>query len=236
MQCHPRDDYIRRHFGENFTQDETYYILDCKPGAGVYLGFQEGVDRDEFHAALRRSHDEATPLDVHRFVNVEPAKKHDLFLIPGGTIHGSGKNNLVLEISATPYIFTFKMYDWMRMDLDGKPRPLNIERAMDNLYFERQGAAVKETLVSKPRVVAEGDGWRQVHLPTHPAQFFDVHRHEFSTEVSLHTDGSAQVMSLVEGSTVSARDGGRRAAEVQLRGNLRRARGGPILQADLGER
>ena len=202
LQCHPRPEYIRKHFGESFTQDETYYILDCRPGAKVYLGFQKGINPVEFRSALENSLHRAIPVDVPRFVNTVSAHKHDLFLIPHGTIHCSGANNLVLEISATPYIFTFKMYDWMRLDLDGCPRPLNIQRAFDNLYFERQGKRVEEELLSRPRVIARGDGWQRVHLPTHAQQFYDVERFEFSRAVEVATDGSPQVMSLVEGSTV----------------------------------
>lgn len=203
VQCHPRPEYIRQHFGENFTQDETYYILDCKPGARVYLGFKKDIDPGVFRAELERSRNQGVEIDVDRYVNSEPAHKHDLFLIPNGTIHCSGADNLVLEISATPYIFTFKMYDWMRLDLDSKPRPLNIERAFDNLYFEREGERVREELVSKPYVLKEGLGWRLIHLPTHPEHFYDVHRFEFVDSIEATTDGSCHVMNLVEGQSVT---------------------------------
>jgi mannose-6-phosphate isomerase class I len=202
LQCHPRPEYIRRHFGETFTQDETYYILDCTPAAHVYLGFKEDINPQAFRAALERSRREAAPVDVERFVQCLPARRHDLFLIPNGTIHCSGVNNLVLEISATPYIFTFKMYDWMRLDLDGRPRPLNIERAFENLYFERKGARVQTELIAKPRLLQAADGWRLIHLPTHPDHFYDVHRLEFEDRVEVATDDSGQVMSLVEGESI----------------------------------
>jgi mannose-6-phosphate isomerase class I len=199
LQCHPRPDYIRQHFGENFTQDETYYILDCQPGAQVYLGFQADIDPLAFRTALEHSFIEAVPLDVARFVHAEPAHRHDLFLIPNGTIHCSGSNNLVLEISATPYIFTFKMYDWLRLDLEGKPRPLNIERAFDNLTFERKGKRVQAELVSRPVLLDKGEDWRLLHLPTHAEHFYDIHRFEFSRTVEAAMQGSVHILMLVEG-------------------------------------
>jgi mannose-6-phosphate isomerase class I len=199
VQCHPHPDYIRRHFGEMFTQDETYYILDCAPDARVYLGFRDELDPAAFRAVLEYSQANGVAIDIDTFVNSEPAHKHDLFLIPHGSIHCSGIDNLVLEISATPYIFTFKMYDWMRRDLEGKLRPLNIARAFDNLVFERRGARVREELVSRPYVLHHGDGWRIVHVPTHPDHFYDVHRLEFERDVVVEMDGSCHVLSLVEG-------------------------------------
>ena len=205
VQCHPRPEYIRAYFGETFTQDETYYILESTPTARVNLGFQAGVDPAAFKAALLHSASTAEPVDIPRFVMNFPAQKHDLFLIPAGTVHGSGEGSLVLEISATPYIFTFKMYDWLRLDLDGKPRSLNVERAFENLSFDRQGERVERELISHPRLLREGLGWRVLHLPTHPHHFYDVHRYEFNASVDLETggaDGSCHVLSLVEGTQV----------------------------------
>lgn len=202
LQCHPRANFIRRHFGELFTQDETYYILACEPGAQVYLGFRRDIDPDAFREALEQSAAESVEVDVEAFVQTLPAEKHDLFLIPSGTVHCSGAGNMVLEISATPYIFTFKMYDWLRLDLEGRPRPLNIERAFENLRFDRKGTRVRDELVATPVVREEGPGWQLVHLPTHSEHFYDVHRFDFEDAVEAATDGSPHVLSLVEGQSI----------------------------------
>ena len=202
IQCHPRLKYIRDMFGENITQDETYYILDCKDDAAVYLGFQQDIDPEKFRTVLETSQAENKPVAIKNYVQSHRAKKHDLFLIPNGTVHSAGAGNLVLEISATPYIFTFKMYDWLRLDLDGKPRPINIEHAFNNLYFERKGKAVEEELIAKPKVLEAGNDYLVMHLPTHAEHFYDVHRLEFTGSVAIENQDCCHVLMLVEGKSI----------------------------------
>lgn len=208
IQCHPRFDYIRQHFGETFTQDETYYILDCKPEAAVYLGFQQGVAQEALRGVLEASQESGQPVAIEQYVQKHSAKKHDLFLIPNGTVHSAGKDNLVLEISATPYIFTFKMYDWVRLGLDGKPRPISIPEAFDNLDFTRQGSRVQEELISKQSVIATGSDWQLLQLSTHPDHFYAVQRFEFETVVDIPTHNTCLIMMLVEGERITVQTGG----------------------------
>jgi len=202
VQCHPTEEYIKKEFGMPFTQDETYYILDCKEGAEVYLGLQDDVEAENFEKVLINSAESGNKIDIFRYVQHHPAKKHDLFLIPNGTIHASGKNNMVLEISSAPYIFTFKMYDWQRLDLDGRPRPLNILHGMKNLNFDRKGAKVGAELLCKPQQVEKNADFILEQLPTHPVQFYDIQRYTLTTEITVETGNKCQVWMLVEGKSV----------------------------------
>jgi mannose-6-phosphate isomerase class I len=202
IQCHPRLDYIRRHFGERFTQDESYYILDCRPGSRVWLGFQEGVDPQDFRQALEDSLHQQKPVEIEQYVQLLPTHRHDYFLIPAATVHAAGVNNLVLEISATPYIFTFKLYDWLVKDLNGELRPLHLEHGFNNLDFHRRGSRVQQELISRPEELELGPGWKVERLPTHPEHFYAVFRFEFSRSIEWETGGSFNVLNLVEGESI----------------------------------
>ena len=202
IQCHPTLEYIQKNFGEKYTQDETYYIMDCKDDAQVYLGFQHDIDPDEFHDALQNSLKNDQVLPVEQYIQRFPSKKHDLFLIPNGTVHSSGKNNLVLEISATPYIFTFKMYDWLQKDSQGNNRPINIQHAFNNLDFERKGSRIASEFISTPKILNQGQDWTLIHLPTHNKHYYDIHRYEFDSEIDVETEGKCHILMLVEGSKI----------------------------------
>ncbi|SEW51530.1 class I mannose-6-phosphate isomerase [Chitinophaga arvensicola] len=208
IQCHPRTAYAKAYFGENFTQDETYYILDCEPDANVYLGFHEKINPEQFRTALIAAQEKGTELEVEKYIQKFQAHKHDLFLIPNGTVHASGKNNMVLEISSTPYIFTFKMYDWLRLGLNGQPRPINIDHAMNNLYFDRKGDYVTEKLISQPVVEEEWEGGRKVKLPTHEEHFYNVYRYEFTGSITIATNNQCHLCMLVEGEKISVESDG----------------------------
>lgn len=203
LQCHPTLEYMRDNFGEQITQDETYYIMDSEPDAEVYLGFQENINPDQFQAEMKECEKSGKEADVKKYVQTFTSKKHDLFLIPAGTIHCSGKNNMVLEISNTPYIFTFKIYDWQRLDLDGKPRTLNVDRAFKNLDFERKGSIIKDAFISKSETIEEGENWKVVNLSTHDTHLYSVHRLEFEKTIPVQTGNRFHVLNLVEGDSVN---------------------------------
>lgn len=209
IQCHPRPAYAKEHFGENFTQDETYYILDCEQDAAVYLGFQDQIDPEEFKTALVDAQENGIEMEVEKYVQKFSAHKHDLFLIPSGTIHASGKNNMVLEISSTPYIFTFKQYDWLRVGLNGQPRPINIEHGMNNLCFDRKGDYVANKLISHPVVEEEWEGGRKIQLPTHEEHFYSVYRYEFTGSIRINTNNQCHICMLVEGEKISVGSDGK---------------------------
>ncbi len=209
LQCHPKPNFIQQQFLEKFTQDETYYMLDAADDAKVYLGFQNDIDKEEFHQALLQSDRQGTTIEIEKYVQVHPAKKHDLFLIPHGTIHCSGKNGMVLEISSTPYIYTFKMYDWMRKDLDGNPRPLNISRGMQNLNFECKGKKVQEDYISKQTIIKSGADWKIVQLRTHALHFYAIYRLEFKNSLNVETKGQCHILNLVEGAKIKIITGNR---------------------------
>ena len=199
LQVHPTTQYIRDTFGIYYTQDESYYLLDAEEGATVFLGLKTGVNPKEMIGALQESQNTGKPFEAEKYVNRWPAKKHDHFLIPNGTIHCSGAGAMVLEISATPSIFTFKLWDWGRLGLDGLPRPINIGHGSHVIQWERQTEFTRDNLVNQIKPVAEGDGWREERTGLHENEFIETRRHWFTKLVTHHTDGGVNVLNVIEG-------------------------------------
>jgi mannose-6-phosphate isomerase class I len=199
FQVHPLTEYIQQHFGMHYTQDESYYMLDAGPEAGVYLGLREKVNRVEMARDLEIAQAGGTPFPAEKYANRFPAKKHDHFLIPAGTVHCSGAQSMVLEISATPYIFTFKMWDWGRLGLDGKPRPIYLQHGLANVQWDRDTAWTKQNLVNHFEPVSSGDGWREERTGLHEREFIETRRHWFTKTVPHDTRGGVNVLNLVEG-------------------------------------
>lgn len=199
LQVHPTTQYIRDTFGMSYTQDESYYILDEKEDATVYLGVKTGIDSSDMIADLQEAQDTGETFETEKYVNIFPTKKHDHFLIPSGTIHCSGKNSMVLEISATPYIFTFKLYDWGRLGMDGEPRAINIEHGSKVIQWCRDTEYCLENLVGQVELIAEGDGWSEERTGLHKNEFIETRRHWFSKKVTHKTGDSVNVLNLIEG-------------------------------------
>lgn len=199
LQVHPITEYIQEQFGIHYTQDESYYLMDCNKEAKVYLGLKEGVDKVKMIADLKNANNGGTPFDADKYAESWPVKKHDHVLIPAGTVHCSGKGCMVLEISATPYIFTFKLWDWGRLGLDGKPRPINIDHGANVIQWDRVTSWTNANLINQVEVVNENTNWIEEKTGLHDREFIETRRHWSKKKVLHQTNGGVNVLCLVEG-------------------------------------
>lgn len=202
LQVHPLTEYIQNTFGMHYTQDESYYILDCAEETCVYLGLKEGIDKDEMLSALERAQSGEEVFDAGKYVNRWPVKKHDHLLIPAGTIHCSGANTMVLEVSATPYIFTFKLWDWGRLGLDGRPRPVHIQHGRHVIAWDRTTNWVKENLVNQIETVREEPGCKEEKTGLHEREFIETRRYTLCRKETYGNDGSVSMCNVVDGEGV----------------------------------
>lgn len=200
LQVHPTETYIHEHFGMPYTQDESYYMLHCERGSSMFLGLKEGIERDAMREALYEANAGESTFPADDFVARWPTARHDHFSIPAGTVHCSGEGNVVLEISATPYIFTFKLWDWGRTGLDGRPRPIHLEHGLANIQWDRTEPWVRRELIDQATEVNRGEGWREERTGLHATQFLETRRHWFTQSVPHDTNGTLHVLNLVAGS------------------------------------
>jgi mannose-6-phosphate isomerase class I len=199
LQVHPTRAYIQEHFGMDYTQDESYYFLETGDDACVYLGTCKDVNAAQMITDLEEAQNGSSDFDAEKYVNKLPVRKHDHILIPAGTVHCSGKNAVVLEISATPYIFTFKLWDWGRLGLDGKPRPISIEHGKKVIDWNRDEDWVKENLFNNITEISVNGHSREESTGLYSTQFIETRRHWFDAGVTHYTHGNLNVVNLVEG-------------------------------------
>lgn len=198
LQVHPIIDYIQQNFGMHYTQDESYYILDAKDDACVYLGIKEDVDKNDLISALKDGQ-KGKVFEADKYINKFKVKKHDHISIPAGTIHCSGKNSMVLEISSTPYIFTMKLWDWGRVGLDGLPRPVHLEHGEKVIQYDRKTKWVEKNLLHQEKIISQTDGILEEKTGLNELEFIETRRHWFDRAVKHYTNGSVNVLNLVEG-------------------------------------
>jgi mannose-6-phosphate isomerase class I len=201
VHCHPQPEYMSRVFGWPYTQHETYYVMETSGGRSIYLGLHEDVDVPTFNAQAHAAAHDGVPFDITDHVQEHPATAHQLYLVPAGTPHGSGEGNVVLEISATPYLYSLRFYDWLRRDAAGRQRPVHVEHAFRNLDATRQGKAVHEQLIQDARALRTGDAWCEELIGALPEMFFEVRRLVLDEggRAPLRTVGSFHVWTVVEG-------------------------------------
>lgn len=199
LQVHPLKEYIREKFGMNYTQDESYYFMEAKDDAYVYLGLKENIVPEAMMHELQNAQNDGSLFEAEKYVQKWHVKKHDHVSIPAGTVHCSGADTVVLEISATPYIFTFKLWDWGRMGLDGKPRPISLEHGKNVIQWDRTKNWTEENIINQVENLGSGDGWREERTGLDEYSFIETRRHWFNKHVTHNTNGVVNVLNLVEG-------------------------------------
>ena len=203
LQVHPTDEYIKEYFNMPYSQNESYYMLDVNPKEDpiTFLGFKDSIKKDDFINALSLAQ-KTGEINIEDYVNKIHVKKHDHLLHPSGVIHSSASGCMVLEISSTPYIFTFKLWDWGRLGLDGKPRPINIEHGANVLNFDYKTNKVMNELVNAFEIINDNDEYTEIHTGLHRTeQFIETRRFTIKTNkgVKINCNGSVNQLNLVEG-------------------------------------
>jgi len=204
VHCHPRAKDMAEVFGWSYPQHETYYVMVGGKDSVIYLGLSADASLEEFQRRAYEADKHGVEFDIGRFVQTFPAEQHQLFMVPAGTPHGSGAGNVVLEISATPYLYSLRFYDWLRRDNDGAQRPVHVEHAFRNLNRNRRGCAIGHDLVQHPRITLHGDGWHEELLGTLPEMFFEVRRLAIARDAQAcrQTGDRFHVLNLVDGDEV----------------------------------
>ena len=201
IQCHPDADYVVTNHRELGRQDESYYVVAAGQGACTYLGFKEKDSCEKFFALADRAQHTGELIDYKKYINSVRSFPGTQVMIPAGTVHASGRNQVVLEIgSLTVGSYTYKLYDYQRLDSNtGKPRPIHLEMGRRVIHPERTADYVAENLVNHGYTVREGDGWREFVVGEHDLLYFSLRNESIEKTIDDDTQDDFHVLALVDG-------------------------------------
>ena len=212
IQCHSGGEYNVKNYNEFGRQDESYYVVVTGHGAKTFIGFRDDADIPQFFRDIEAADTEHKPCDYMKYVSYEESKPGLQVMLPAGTIHSSGRNQVILEIgSLTIGSYTYKMYDYLRLDFDGKQRPIHTRLGEENVRQDRRYSVIHdpdspEYIVQKPRLAASGEGWEEYILGENPQVYFSLRRLEFEKKCEQDTGGKLfHVLTLVDGDAVRVR-------------------------------
>ena len=204
IQCHPDGPYVTSRHGELGRQDESYYICVTGQGAKTYLGFQQADSCQEFFAKAREAERTGETIDYERYIHAVPSVPGTQVMIPAGTVHASGRNQVILEIgSLTVGSYTYKLYDYQRTDPQtGLRRPIHLKMGAEVIHGERTKEWVDAELVNHGSVLREGPDWKEIIVGEHDLLYFSLRNLIFAHQVEDDTCGTFHVLALVVGEKV----------------------------------
>lgn len=212
IQCHSGAKYNIENFNEFGRQDESYYVCVTGHDAKTFIGFRDDADIPQFFKEIEDADTKHIPCDYMKYVSYEESKPGLQVMLPAGTIHSSGRNQVILEIgSLTIGSYTYKMYDYLRLDFDGKQRPIHTQLGELTVNQDRRTSVIHdpespEYIVQKPRLDVAGDGWEEYILGENPQMYISLRRLEFEKQCEQDTKGEKfHVLALVDGEHVRVR-------------------------------
>lgn len=212
IQCHSGGEFNVKNYNEFGRQDESYYVVVTGQDAKTFIGFRDDADIPAFFREIEAADTEHKPCDYLKYVSYEESKPGLQVMLPAGTIHSSGRNQVILEIgSLTIGSYTYKMYDYLRLDFDGKQRPIHTHLGELNVRQDRRHSVIHdpdspEYIVQQPRLDKAGEGWKEFILGENPQMYISLRRLEFEKTCEQDTKGEKfHVLTLVDGDHVRIR-------------------------------
>lgn len=198
LHAYPGIDFLKDNFGFYYTQCEVFYVMDTEPGARLRLGFKNNMDAKQFQELTDKDH-HIKKSAADKFLNTIKLHRHDHISIPVGTVHSSGNHAMILKVSSAPEIFSLNLpEDILTQETSGHKPVYDINEVKKLLSSAVSEAQIESTYYNQHRVETENDGWREEVLNQQNDQL-QVSRVRFRGKLTQKTNGSIQVLNLIEG-------------------------------------